>query len=454
MATARATTTAAALAGGTGRPAMRLAAEPAGRARDIDNNSRTTTRNPAGATDPAGATAATAASGDSLRSPGASSSTAAPAINTADPATNTAAPAISSAAAAASSAAAAASIVAPATSSAAAASSTTAAFTTSLPTGTPQPATRAASAPIGAPSAAASALATAVAGTERTDGRPAGGAGATQQAASPANASPAASTADATRLATMAPGMPATAADPPGARDMAGAGVAGHPAAPPLSAGVQAQPAPAVSAAAAAASAAVADRTLQADKASTSTPARAEAVADLASSFNALPLAATSSSPGVALSGSSTTAPVDASVPVPLDDPGFGAALGTQVSVLVRDGVQTARLQLNPAELGPIAVQIALDGSAARVDFQADLAGTRAAIEASLPALAGALQDAGFTLAGGGVFQQAPGRQGQGDAPANPGPTRQADGGNAAGSPLPALAAPQRSQRGLVDLVA
>jgi flagellar hook-length control protein FliK len=176
-------------------------------------------------------------------------------------------------------------------------------------------------------------------------------------------------------------------------------------------------------------------------------------MADLASSFNALPLAPQAASP-VANSGSSAAAPAEVSVPVPLDDPGFGAALGTQVSVMVRDGVQTARLQLHPAEMGPIAVQIALDGSAARVDFQADLAGTRAVIEASLPALAGALQDAGFTLAGGGVFQQTPGQQGQGDQPANPGQARHADGNSAAGSPLPVAPVVQRTQRGLVDLVA
>ncbi|WP_174246158.1 flagellar hook-length control protein FliK, partial [Pseudaquabacterium pictum] len=165
-----------------------------------------------------------------------------------------------------------------------------------------------------------------------------------------------------------------------------------------------------------------------------------------------LPGAASSTLPGT--TSVAATVPAEARVPVPLDNPGFGAALGAQVSVLVRDGVQTARLQLNPAEMGPIAVQIALDGSAARVDFQADLAGTRAVIEASLPALAGALQDAGFTLAGGGVFQQTPGRQGQGDAQPQPGQARQADNGRTGDANPQAGATVLRSQRGLVDLVA
>ena len=94
----------------------------------------------------------------------------------------------------------------------------------------------------------------------------------------------------------------------------------------------------------------------------------------------------------------------------PIDSPDFAAALGVQVSVLAKGGVQQAELHLNPAELGPVSIHISLDGSAARVDFGADVATTRQAIERGLPELASALQDAGFTLAGGGVSQHAGGR--------------------------------------------
>lgn len=150
------------------------------------------------------------------------------------------------------------------------------------------------------------------------------------------------------------------------------------------------------------------------------------------------------------------TAPVEARIALPLDSPGFAPALGAQISLFARDGVQTARLQLNPAEMGPIAVQIAVDGNAARIDFQADRAATREVIEASLPALAGALQDAGLTLTGGGVFQQHPGRQ----APPEPGPAPAAARLPASGTGLDAVAGSlaaasrQRTPRGLVDLVA
>ena len=136
-----------------------------------------------------------------------------------------------------------------------------------------------------------------------------------------------------------------------------------------------------------------------------------------------------------------------------LDSPTFAPALATQVKWLVHEGVQQARLSLNPAEMGPVAVQIVLDGTQARVDFSADMASTRAAIEASLPMLAAALHDSGLTLAGGGVFdgQARHGAQGQQQSgPAQP---------RADGAPTPAAGEKTattavRKARGLVDLVA
>jgi flagellar hook-length control protein FliK len=102
----------------------------------------------------------------------------------------------------------------------------------------------------------------------------------------------------------------------------------------------------------------------------------------------------------------------------PVDSPQFAGALGVQVSVLARGGVQHAELHLNPAEMGPVSIRIELDGTDAQVQFGADLAETRRAIENGLPELASALRDAGFTLSGGGVSQHASqrgGADGEGD---------------------------------------
>jgi flagellar hook-length control protein FliK len=138
------------------------------------------------------------------------------------------------------------------------------------------------------------------------------------------------------------------------------------------------------------------------------------------------------------------------------DEAAFAPAFSAQVALWVKDGVQEARLQLHPAELGPVTVQIALDGQAAHIDFTAAVAATRESIEQSLPALAAALREAGFTLAGGGVF----GRSGQGAndsgrerAPDGRGPRGTAAIG-AGGTEEMAPLQPRRGGRSLVDLYA
>ncbi len=122
-------------------------------------------------------------------------------------------------------------------------------------------------------------------------------------------------------------------------------------------------------------------------------------------------------------SASSTVASApatQATVSTPAESPEFPQALGVQVSLMAKQGVQQAELQLNPAEMGPIVVQIALDGAKAQVDFAATSAQTRQILENGLPELAASLRDAGLTLTGGGVFQQPrQPRQGESDASGN-----------------------------------
>lgn len=92
-----------------------------------------------------------------------------------------------------------------------------------------------------------------------------------------------------------------------------------------------------------------------------------------------------------------------ATVHAHLDSPAFSPTVATQVRWWAQDGVQQAQLMLNPAEMGPVTVQISLDGREARIDFRADMAATRSALEAALPVLAAALDDSGLRLTGGGV---------------------------------------------------
>jgi flagellar hook-length control protein FliK len=153
-----------------------------------------------------------------------------------------------------------------------------------------------------------------------------------------------------------------------------------------------------------------------------------------------------------------TTSPFQARLSAAVGSADFAPALGVQVSLLVAEGVQQAELHLNPAEMGPVTVQIALDGQQAQVHFQAEHASTRDALQDSLPTLASALNDAGFTLTGGGVSQQQSSRQdGQpGARDGLPGGSASTGGGAAStGAEAEPTARPVVfTGRGLVDLVA
>jgi flagellar hook-length control protein FliK len=142
-------------------------------------------------------------------------------------------------------------------------------------------------------------------------------------------------------------------------------------------------------------------------------------------------------------------------VPTPVNSPEFAQSLGVQVSLLAKDGVQEAQLHLNPAEMGPISVQISIDGTQAQVDFGADSAATRQIIESGLPELASALRDAGLTLSGGSVNQQASssGQQGEGSGSGNRG-GREASNGVTDGTETAPRRSTARVSAGGVDLYA
>ena len=145
--------------------------------------------------------------------------------------------------------------------------------------------------------------------------------------------------------------------------------------------------------------------------------------------------------------------PFQAELKAALGTSEFASNLGSQLSVLVRDGIEHAQLKLNPAEMGPIEVRIRLDGTQAQVDFSAAHAATRQALQDAVPALASALLDNGLTLTGGGVFEQP--REPRGEARRD-----LPNGGAATGTTTREGAGPDTSPprmpraRGVVDLYA
>ncbi len=184
------------------------------------------------------------------------------------------------------------------------------------------------------------------------------------------------------------------------------------------------------------------------------TPARADLPVTEARSTEATaaPHAALAAPPGAANPAAGSAAPV-LTLATPLGSPDFSQALAAQLTTLARDGVHEAQLQLNPAEMGPIAVQIVVDGSQAQVDFAAAQAATRQALEASLPSLAAALQTLGLTLSGGGVFEQgSASHDAEAGRPDGRGARRAAGAGEAtAGETRPVAL---RTRAGLLDLYA
>jgi flagellar hook-length control protein FliK len=165
----------------------------------------------------------------------------------------------------------------------------------------------------------------------------------------------------------------------------------------------------------------------------------------------ALATAATGAAPDTA---PAAAAPVEVPLPTPPTSPDFPAALALRLTTLATDGVQQASLQLNPADMGPIAVQIVVDGSQAQIDFSAAHAQTREALAASLPALAASLHAAGLTLTGGGVSDQRPGARDGTPGSRGEGGLRGVGDDGPDASLAGAAALPRAAQRGLLDLYA
>ena len=105
---------------------------------------------------------------------------------------------------------------------------------------------------------------------------------------------------------------------------------------------------------------------------------------------------------GAAQLGANTLGPADAA-PTPtlkvaagMDTPEFGQGLADRVSWMVGNNLNGAKLQVNPPQLGPIEVRIAVQGSHAQVWLTSHSAVTRDALESSSPKLREMLGAQGF----------------------------------------------------------
>lgn len=137
-------------------------------------------------------------------------------------------------------------------------------------------------------------------------------------------------------------------------------------------------------------------------------------------------------------------------VQTPTNDPQFAQALAARVTLLATSQVEQAVLHLHPAELGPVSVQIAMEGTQAHISFSAASNATCQLLESGLPELASALEDAGLDLGSSDVFQHA---DDPGDAAqqASSSPAAPLHGGQGEPDQI-VVQAPRTSARGMLDL--
>jgi flagellar hook-length control protein FliK len=146
-------------------------------------------------------------------------------------------------------------------------------------------------------------------------------------------------------------------------------------------------------------------------------------------------------------------------ITVPVQDPYFADAFAERVTWLVREGLQSAELTLNPQDLGPIQIELALDGDAASIGVVAADPEARGAIEQALPRLREMLTSQGLQL-GGAMIDAGTGRSPQGDGGRGRGPRPEGRGGivsllgSAALDPSGATSTARAAHTGRIDVFA
>lgn len=135
-------------------------------------------------------------------------------------------------------------------------------------------------------------------------------------------------------------------------------------------------------------------------------------------------------------------------------DASFAGELAAQVDVMVQGDLQSAELRLNPVDLGPIRIELRLDGNTADVSFTAAHDQTREGISQSLEHLRDMLASQGLQLGQANVGARHAG-QDQADHPSQPAraPRSSSGSGISAVEAAPAASRP-RALRGMLDLYA
>jgi flagellar hook-length control protein FliK len=143
--------------------------------------------------------------------------------------------------------------------------------------------------------------------------------------------------------------------------------------------------------------------------------------------------------------------PATMTVSSPVGSNAWTEELGTKVTWMAHQGIESASLQLSPEHLGPLQVTISVRDGQASVWFGAAQPDTRTALQQSLPQLRQLFASQGLTLADAGVSRESPRGQDR-QRPTRTGPS--VSGVSAVNLDSPAGSASLPGRLGLVDTYA
>ncbi|MDO9451374.1 MAG: flagellar hook-length control protein FliK [Stagnimonas sp.] len=141
--------------------------------------------------------------------------------------------------------------------------------------------------------------------------------------------------------------------------------------------------------------------------------------------------------------------PVPAAPPLVMDSPDWPQQLGEQIQWRLGVGIQEARIEISPRELGAVDVRLSVDDKGLSVHLTAAHAQTRELLQSELPRLREVLQQGGVLLADAQVGRESPGRE----APrqTTPNNSRSKPGDDADGAVASTLPSSWRRRNGLLD---
>lgn len=94
---------------------------------------------------------------------------------------------------------------------------------------------------------------------------------------------------------------------------------------------------------------------------------------------------------------------------------GWDSELLGRVNMLVKGGIQEAKIQLSPPEMGRLEIKVSTEGDSAKIMFSVDNIAAKDAIEQAIPRLRELLEQGGLQLAHSEVSHHSQSNQGQGD---------------------------------------